>query len=1029
MHYLAAPETRVLLIHGQTGCGKSSFLRAGLIPALEELPLNFFFLRDGEGAPLFIRSGPDPIGRIAEQVFHFASKPVTVGDGEPLDLSAARLGDSDLHQFVEECRKPGVLRKSLRALSTGHPYTLTVILDQAEEVVTLGNRNHEHQRQFFRFIKEFVVASFPIKFVIALRKDYSGEFIGHALLGGSLEFSTADSGASVSSAGPEPRQNDPTHPIAKPDMKIFLLSDLNKSEVSQAILLPTSKLPTSVIGAPFDTYGFSYAEGVADDIVRDLFDATSATAVLPVMQIVCRDLYHKVRDKPAPKEIDYTLYADGGRISGPVDRHVSDSLRDAFGNRAGADVESEERKWREILFRFVSREADGTVHTKIVDESELRKWAKELKTTMDVERVVAHLSQSDVLLLRGVTILSSTAADDGGMYSLGHDVIGMVLQAWKSKMLEVEANEKAAEEARKKIADEHAASLKKIEDERKASRKRIRNYAWVAAGVVGVVGVLAGGALLYIQSSEMGKLKQRHEVLFNMGTHTARSTLLDAMYAAAQATRDAKEIGYIVKDDRADKLLANLLAGLPSVIAFANPPASAQRVMPLVSVPLPKSIGFATYDATQIGIKRGIDGMDEASHDLEKIATDENVAIQSTVAESDDGAVLLLRTSAPTQFAPGIDQVFVIRGKEKWGPFYVKDFLEKLTDSAGDSVEVGGHQLSVRNGVVLLATDLEQEKQLRLVSFVFDAAGAKEHPFKLLKQKIEFDSAAQGGPLPPYLFLDDYVVLPRTVGTKSAAGTIPQRYVRYALRSETAKEEALTRMDELMKCDGKQSCDWELIYPESVDNFLLLGALKSGRSGERPIGLASQPDMDRFERFIVFDVATNQGINIETEDLAVRREACAKSSGQIVSPGTARKRSASRLFVSGAKDAILVGVLADHSLDLMRFDKTGGTPTCVGTLFFSNDVDRWKATVDGKMVLAGGTNVEGGILGAVWQVTKPTSDAASEFRKGDMVKVACERGLSSYEKASKDSIVAKYLGEVPGTLCAASPPSSDGKSR
>ena len=33
--FLAELRTRTLIVHGRTGCGKSSFLRAGLIPALE----------------------------------------------------------------------------------------------------------------------------------------------------------------------------------------------------------------------------------------------------------------------------------------------------------------------------------------------------------------------------------------------------------------------------------------------------------------------------------------------------------------------------------------------------------------------------------------------------------------------------------------------------------------------------------------------------------------------------------------------------------------------------------------------------------------------------------------------------------------------------------------------------------------------------------------------------------------------------------------------------------------------------------
>jgi hypothetical protein len=44
---LAHPQTRVLLVHGPTGCGKSSFLRAGLIPAVEEGAGYLFFKTKG----------------------------------------------------------------------------------------------------------------------------------------------------------------------------------------------------------------------------------------------------------------------------------------------------------------------------------------------------------------------------------------------------------------------------------------------------------------------------------------------------------------------------------------------------------------------------------------------------------------------------------------------------------------------------------------------------------------------------------------------------------------------------------------------------------------------------------------------------------------------------------------------------------------------------------------------------------------------------------------------------------------------
>src|SRR5262249_35431150 len=68
---LSQAETRILLLHGQTGCGKSSFLRAGLIPALEQHGFGYLFLRhyanedDKQGQPVFIRCTADPLAVIA----------------------------------------------------------------------------------------------------------------------------------------------------------------------------------------------------------------------------------------------------------------------------------------------------------------------------------------------------------------------------------------------------------------------------------------------------------------------------------------------------------------------------------------------------------------------------------------------------------------------------------------------------------------------------------------------------------------------------------------------------------------------------------------------------------------------------------------------------------------------------------------------------------------------------------------------------------------------------------------------------
>src|SRR6266436_760497 len=46
---VADREKRLILLHGITGCGKSSFLRAGVLPVLESEAINIRVLRNKEG--------------------------------------------------------------------------------------------------------------------------------------------------------------------------------------------------------------------------------------------------------------------------------------------------------------------------------------------------------------------------------------------------------------------------------------------------------------------------------------------------------------------------------------------------------------------------------------------------------------------------------------------------------------------------------------------------------------------------------------------------------------------------------------------------------------------------------------------------------------------------------------------------------------------------------------------------------------------------------------------------------------------
>ncbi|WP_420335443.1 hypothetical protein [Roseibium sp.] len=408
MQRLTNQSIAILLLYGRTGCGKSSFLRAGLIPNMEENEFSCTFLsafdrKSGHHVPIFVRSSNDPLRSISEALWRYLQDVRIAGKEHTIDAAGAKLGATSRIDFVRKCQNPRVLLDSLISLSKLLPTNLVIILDQAEEVITLSGSDGAEKRNFFDFLKYFIAADINIKFLIALRSEHLGEF---------RDYSRIDQ-------------------IGTLKVSQYHLRDLTKEQVKKAVLRPSRRNTSDP--PPYD---FDFDDDVVDTLLQDLFQARRTGGVLPVMQIVCRDMYNELRHQGSRRVIDARLLDVGKGVAGRLDRHISNSLRTAmigsgYPTRA---LPRQEENWRTALVRLADFEQDGTARTSIVPAATVLRYLDEAKVPKKGrEDILFELIRPGVLILRQFSFLSPVSGNNETMYALGHDAIGLGLSDWANR--------------------------------------------------------------------------------------------------------------------------------------------------------------------------------------------------------------------------------------------------------------------------------------------------------------------------------------------------------------------------------------------------------------------------------------------------------------------------------------------------------------------------------------------------------------------------------------------------------------------
>jgi hypothetical protein len=550
-------DTRAVLLHGGTGTGKSSFLRAGLCQHLRRLPVDdgreFFFLSGtlcGESNdPLLIRATDDPVGRVYDVLRKAGESESSAFSGQVRQTLHETLSPDTPHDRFGAI--PAILDALTAITAPPQRATFVLLVDQAEEVLTLPRTADakNRRRAFFALIEQICFRrELDLRVIVTLRTEYYGRFCSFFR----IKPTTTLTPRTEVGAG----------------LFDYLLFPLSVPDIAAAIRQPTSDAPRNDGLPPArSVYGFSYQgdlpETIAGDLVKQSGDEAST---LPSMQIVCKQLYERVVLRGKRNEITEQDYRRFGRAQGAIDAFMVRSIQDAAAaanlpSLRDADID----KWTLVLFLVVGRAEGGTVQTLIASRQDLLKEAEKLGIAEDAaDAMLKQMADPERRLLR-------VAGGEGGTsaYSLGHDSLGpSVLRRADQASVRAEEEKKRAEEEKKQqdaLAAERAANERVLAQQRKEQHirnARNRLFLVVASAVSVIFLVVALGGLL---ASRVLPLRQKVDTLTTYAAkdHSTDFRLKLLLGAAALRLSDTPVGQWFVDSDAPRDAIRDILLRSP----------------------------------------------------------------------------------------------------------------------------------------------------------------------------------------------------------------------------------------------------------------------------------------------------------------------------------------------------------------------------------------------------------------------------------------------------------------------------------
>lgn len=260
--------TRFLAVVGSSGCGKSSLIRAGVIPKLKA---GFFPGRYDDWAVATVRPGGKPLQELIAGLNRAINKTLPGITGKNEFISEKELKESGALGLIEK------LNDCLKAGSAN----LLLFVDQFEELFTHKPKNEEQKNDYILFVSLLLKLSreqsLPVYVVTTMRSEYIGSCNKYFGLPEVLNESQ------------------------------YLVPRLGWTQVCESI------------EKPIRLYGQQINRRLVETLAND---SDKDTDQLPVLQHCLMRIYQCWLDKKEERPIDFSDYEEAGKLDSALLRHA-----------------------------------------------------------------------------------------------------------------------------------------------------------------------------------------------------------------------------------------------------------------------------------------------------------------------------------------------------------------------------------------------------------------------------------------------------------------------------------------------------------------------------------------------------------------------------------------------------------------------------------------------------------------------------------------------------------------------------------